>query len=332
VKKWFSLILVCLLLAGCTEEATAPTPGLNETFRTPFTVTAPTTTNPLTVTLSSPHSPEDTQALAFSGEITTTNSTRVSPASPFYDWRELPVVPTVSARSISIYEFGLASGNDPKAFSKIGDGNVSTPWFLSVFDQGPDFYDLDPNDELKAVIVQFSGSFKRVGFAAHRGFNTTRLLKPLSPRSDECLHNETPIECELRIHRPCIAIISLGTNQIWEPGLFEREMRQVLDLLVARGVVPILSTKADNLEGDHHINRVIAQLAYEYDVPLWNFWRAVQPLPDHGLQEDNEHLTYASTDFGDVYAMQAAWPVRNLTALLTLDSVWRGLTAERDLP
>jgi hypothetical protein len=141
-----------------------------------------------------------------------------------------------------------------------------------------------------------------------------------------CQSNESPLTCELRLHRPALAILSLGTNQVWEPDEFEAEMRQILEILLSQNVVPILSTKGDNLEGDHRINRTIACLAEEHDLPLWNFWSAIQPLPNHGLQPDLEHLTYSGkTDFDDADAMQSAWTVRNLTALQVLDAVWRGI-------
>ncbi len=68
--------------------------------------------------------------------------------------------------------------------------------------------------------------------------------------------------------------------------------------------MPILATKADNLEGDQAINATIARLAYEYDLPLWNFWLAVQPLPDHGLQPDGSHLTWAGPYFDDPVRMR----------------------------
>jgi hypothetical protein len=89
--------------------------------------------------------------------------------------------------------------------------------------------------------------------------------------------------------------------------------------------VPVLSTKADNLEKDESINAIIARLAQEYDIPLWNFWAAVQGLPSAGLQPDGAHLTFASPFFDLPDNMEHAWPVRNLTALQTLDSLWRGL-------
>ncbi len=90
--------------------------------------------------------------------------------------------------------------------------------------------------------------------------------------------------------------------------------------------MPIIATKADNLEGNHAINATIAQIAYEYDIPLWNFWAALQPLPDRGLWSDGFHLTFARNFFDDPVRMKNAWPWRNLTALQTLDVVRKGFT------
>ena len=86
-------------------------------------------------------------------------------------------------------------------------------------------------------------------------------------------------------------------------------------------MLPILATKADNLEGDNSINQTIVRLAGEYEIPLWNFWLAVQPLPNHGLQKDGFHLTLAGPYLDDVTHMKAAWPWRNLTALQALNAV-----------
>ena len=123
-------------------------------------------------------------------------------------------------------------------------------------------------------------------------------------------------------------MISMGTNQVWQPAVFETELQQIVERLLQAEVVPILSTKADNLEGNYRINTIIARLAYKYNLPLWNFWRAVQPLPAHGMQADHEHLTYAFSDFSNPINFQYAWPLRNLTALQVLDSVYRGVTSQ----
>jgi hypothetical protein len=239
------------------------------------------------------------------------------------DWQSWPVTPVVSNTARELYRRGQAGSNNPRAFSKIGDGEISTEWFFTAFDLGEDYYDLGPYQNLRSVIEHFAGSFGRIGMTARRGFNTNRILDPAMRNTALCESDESPLTCELRLHRPAFVILSQGTNQVWQPEDFEKGMRQILDLLLSNNVVPILSTKGDNLEGDHRINRTIACLAQEYDVPLWNFWSAIQPLPRHGLQPDLEHLTYGTTDFDDAHGMQSAWTVRNLTALQALDAVWR---------
>ena len=259
---------------------------------------------------------------------TVTTSPTLSQVISCEDWQSWPVVPIVSVRASTLYQRGQESGNNPQAFSKIGDGEISTEWFFTAFDLGEGNYDLGPYQDLRPVIDHFDGSFERIGMAARRGFNTQRILDPSRTDPSQCEEGESPLTCELRLHRPAFAILSLGTNQVWSPDEFEAGMRQILDILILQQVVPILSTKGDNLEGDHRINHTITCLAQEYDVPLWNFWSAIQPLPNHGLQPDLEHLTYGITDFDDVDAMQTAWTVRNLTALQVLDAVWRGVTAQ----
>ena len=244
------------------------------------------------------------------------------------DWQSWPVIPSVSNTARELYQRGQAAGNNPGAFSKIGDGEISAEWFFTAFDLGDHYYDLGPYQDLHSVIEYFAGSFGRIGIGAKRGFNTNRILDPTLRDSTLCATSESPLTCELRLHRPAFAILSLGTNQVWQPEEFEAGMRRILDLLISSNVLPILSTKGDNLEGDHRINRTITCLAREYDLPLWNFWSAIQRLPNHGLQPDLEHLTYGITDFDDDHAMQSAWTARNLTALQALDAVWRGVTAQ----
>ena len=241
-------------------------------------------------------------------------------------WQEFPAIPQVTDAARILYREGLARSNDRRAFSKIGDGEISTDWFLTPFDLGGEHYDLGGYQSLKITIENFQGSFERSSLASRRGFNTILILDPSAADPASCNSGESPLDCELRIHNPSIAMLSLGTNQVHRPEEFESGMREIIDVLISRKVLPILSTKGDNLEGDHRINRTIACLAQEYEIPLWNFWAAIQSLPNHGLQPDLEHLTYSGTnDFDDPHAMQYAWAVRNLTALQVLDEVWKSV-------
>ena len=93
-------------------------------------------------------------------------------------------------------------------------------------------------------------------------------------------------------------------------------------------MVPILATKGDNPEGDHSINAEIAKIAVDYDIPLWNLWAALQPLPNQGHEtvlNDGFHLSFSRNFFDKPKNMLSGWPWRNLTALQALDSVRRGL-------
>ncbi len=243
------------------------------------------------------------------------------------EWMELPIVPTVTATARRIYQQGLRHGNDPHAFSKVGDCQNVPSLFLGVFDD-PGAYRLRPEDlDLQATIDWYSGSFSRDSLAVRGGFNAASVLSPVWADVDACERDENPLECELRLHKPSVVIINLETW--WEKSSesYELYLRTIIETTISHGVVPILSTKADNLEGDNSINATIADLAVEYDIPFWNFWRAAQSLPGDGLQDDGFHLTYAQNFFDDPDRMKTAWPWRNLTALQALDAVRRGLAA-----
>jgi len=261
-----------------------------------------------------------------SPQVPTTVNVAGTPIIEMMDWKELPVVPVeISQRSQDIYKLGQELHNNPYAFSVVGDCESSPSWFLGDFDRGNSYYSLGENIDLKLVIDAFHGSFERKNLAVGNGFNTASVLSPLWADPEYCLSVESPLECEVRLNHPSFVFILLGTNDIFNLDNFESNLRKILDSLVEQGILPILATKADDQEGGNTINAIISSLANEYDIPLWNFWRAVQPLPDRGLQSDGAHLTWAKNYFDDPKAMENAWPWRNLTALQVLDKVWRTL-------
>jgi hypothetical protein len=243
-------------------------------------------------------------------------------------WMQMPVVPTnVSDTMRDVYQHGLEMGNDPTHFSVIGDCQNVSSYFLSVFEK-PDEYSLgDKYTYLQPTIDYYQGSFSRVSVAVKGGFNAAAVISPLRSDPKTCNPNESPLDCELRIWRPSIVFVSMETWWSQKPEQeYEKYMRKVLDRIIETGAVPIIATKADNLEGDNAINATVARLAYEYDIPMWNFWAAVQPLPNHGLSDDGFHLTFGRNFFDDPVRMNNdAWPWRNLTALQTLDAVHNSL-------
>jgi hypothetical protein len=240
------------------------------------------------------------------------------------EWMNYPVIPEIiSQKTINIYEYGQKLNRNPHTFSVVGDCDSSPSWFLGDFDRGRDYYSLGNYTELEDVISEFKGSFGRNSMAVRKGFNTASVLSPFLADPESCKTGESPLDCELRINNPSIVFILLGSNDKYNLEKFESYMQQILDTVIKKGIVPILATKADNIEGNYEINATITKLAVEYDIPLWNFWKIVQELPDQGLQQDGTHLTWEHNYFNDPNAMENAWPWRNLTALQMLDKVWR---------
>ena len=245
-------------------------------------------------------------------------------------WMQMPAVPNgVSDAMRAVYQRGLKMGNDPTRFSVIGDCQNVSSYFLAVYEKPGEFSLGEEYAYLEPTIDYYRGSFSRQSLAVKGGFNVAAVLSPLRADPEACNANESPLDCELRTWRPSIVFVSMETWWSEKPEEeYDKYMRRVIDRILEQGAVPILATKADNLEGDHGINATIAQIAYDYDIPLWNYWAAIQPLPNHGLSSDNFHLTFARNFFDDPVRMKSAWPWRNLTALQTLDVVRRGLAEE----
>ncbi len=244
----------------------------------------------------------------------------------FQDWMLRPVVPTtVSDAMKQVYQAGLARGNDPNAFSKTGDCQNVVPYFLAPFDDASN-YDLGSFGALQSTIAHFAGSFARVSASVDNGYNVASVLSPLWADHHVCAAGETPLQCEERLHNPSIVIINMETWWQQRPASqYEDYLSQIVEYWLSQDVVPIVGTKADNLEGDYGIDQAIVRVADKYQIPLWNFWLAVQQLPDHGLGEDGFHLTFARDFYNDPARMEAGWPVRNLTALEALDAVYNDL-------
>jgi hypothetical protein len=236
-------------------------------------------------------------------------------------WKTQPVIPEGIDDSLKkVYQRGQTLGNDPHAFSIFGDCQQRPADFFGVFETDVAIFESLPI-ELREAVDYFGGSFNRESPTAQDGTTPGSLLWTQWHRGEYgCTFAETPVECELRIHRPSFVIIQVGTH--FESRNTEYLRRVILQLLDA-GVVPILATKADNREKDERINRDMAMLASEYDLPLWNFWAAVSDLPNRGLYiRDDRPLQ------GPIYLTEEAAARHRMTGLATLNAVWRAVTGE----
>ncbi|TAK14826.1 MAG: SGNH/GDSL hydrolase family protein [Anaerolineae bacterium] len=230
-------------------------------------------------------------------------------------WRGWPIVPEISQHAVDIYLAGVAAGNDPHSFTVIGDCQSQPEVFFGIYATERYYFGIG-YDYLQDAVDYFDGSFGRQSAAVEDGLSVASVFSPIWATHPECEGGESPLGCELRINNPNIAIVSLGTN--WKPGAegtFDELLRDLVDALLAEQVLPILVTKADNVEADNLLNQIMAQVAYDYDIPLWNFWRAVQHLPNQGLDT-------TSSD-GLIYLAPEAWDVKSFTGLQTLDAFLR---------
>ncbi len=313
--RYFIILCTLMLLTGCTTPTALPPTS---------TTGAPTATQPAPET---PTRPAVETTLPASTETQTARPATATALpvltptpdlrQPPEDWQNWPIVPRVSARAVEIYQTGLALGNNPLAFSKVGDCQSISEVLMGIYDQ-PMYYDrFDGEPDIQETIRQFAGSFSRDGVAVNGGFNAAAVLSPIWADPDLCEAGETPIECEYRINRPSVVIISL---EVWwegrTPEHYEQYMRQIIEFFIERGTLPILATKADNVEGDHSINLTTARLAYAYDIPLWNFWSAAQPLPYHGMDPNRDDGFHIAPE---------TWGTRSVTALRALSAVWHAV-------
>ena len=244
-----------------------------------------------------------------------------SPADYGRTWQNLPVLPEFNDHARQILWLGIKNGHDPHAFSKVGDCDTSTSWYLSDYDRDQVYYDLGDYESLRPVLDFYHGSFSRLSLAATPGFSAASVLSTFWLNYDLCHYDELPLTCEYRIHNPLTVLISLGTNDGYNPPVFKENMRQIIELTLADNRLPILMLKADNVEKNYSINQDIADLAKEYDLPVWNFWASIQHLENHGLQSDGIHLTFYSNYFSHPKTWETAWAYRNLTALQVLEKL-----------
>jgi len=305
-----SLILL-LLLGACASVqepgASIPTQIIEPTkTKTPG---APPTTQP---------APDFNQAAeALSTDISTPTATALPDLRPRPEsWQYWPILPDLAPEMMAIYRKGQSLGRDPHVFSVIGDCQSSPTYFLSIYDEGR--YSLTQDQvHLQETIDWYAGSFEHRSITVKNGLTAPGALNPRWNDPETCGKTETPVACEIRLNNPSIVLISLGTN--WHPSSspedYRNYLQQIIDILLENGVIPILSTKADNMEGDHSRNLAMAQAAYDNHLPLWNFWAAVKHLPNMGLDKNRN----------DEYLRSEGWDVRNLSALEVLDQIHRQL-------
>lgn len=310
VLKYYAISLLFIILVSCVSAPNLPTSYQQLATDFPTQILIPTklfvvdiTTTPA---LEASKPPSSTPAIP---TYTPTPDTRLTAKY----WRKWNEVPELSYKAEEILRSALAESNlAPNTFSKVGDCQFTTGTFLAGYVNG--VY-LIPSG-MEPTVLFFRDSMLQDSITAAGGLGISSVLNPmfgLAAGHTECTSNETPLNCELRVRRPAFVLIAMGTN--WAPHAeisYEKYLRQVVDTILETGALPILSTKADNVEEDWKLNEVTAQVAYDYDLPLVNVWRAVQFLPNHGLDLESPKKIYLTPN---------GWLVRNDVWLRMLDLI-----------
>lgn len=262
------------------------------------------------------------------------------PEIPLYveGQRHSPITPTLATRLQAI------NGAQPHAtnvFLKVGDSITSLPHFVRCFDGGS--VDLGTHTDVSATMSRYlagrigsDSSYARWSFAAVGG--TTAI--------DAMTGSPSPLAKEITAANGHVALVMFGTNEI-RTGMSYEEMAtglwDVVDTLIASGVVPILSTIPpldDDPDADARIptaNSFVRAIAQGRGVPLVDLHRELLPLANRGIDTDGIHPTYAPsgacvlTSAGLAYGFN----VRNLLsleALTRVDAALAGVAPDATAP
>jgi hypothetical protein len=260
------------------------------------------------------------------------------PADAALDLHAYPIVPALRGYVASRVQFlvrrGKRLGNRTDVFSKIGDSITNWPFFLTPIGSGS--LDLGGYSDLQNVVAVYSqegtrvgNSFSNVSLGAGNSWTSDDLLDPGKADPGTCASGETPVACELRVTKPSVALVMIGTNDLVSGDVnhFSKNLNRILTIIENHYVVPVVSTipyRRDDLVLQDRVytyNVAIVRTASSHGAPLWNYWLAMESLPSNGVSIDGIHPSLPPdnrTTIFDNTHLQFGFTMRNLTALQVL--------------
>lgn len=220
----------------------------------------------------------------------------VTPAS-------FPAYLSLPAAARQRYRSALAAGRDGRVFTVAGACNSEA--YAYVRRVATALYDTSALSALHGAVQRFAPSFARVSMAARGGYTVSSYFDPSWVEPGLCPLGEGPLACELRQTNASVIIIEIGTGDQFGWKDFEPHFRAVVDYSLGAGALPILVTKADDLDHQQggspagYINDVIRRVAGEKQLPLIDFHAATRGLPNFGLLDEGNfdfHLSPAGSD------------------------------------
>lgn len=231
--------------------------------------------------------------------------------------------PEVQENVRQIFTAGQEQGRNPRTFSKLGDSTSLNPNYMGKFENPAD-YVLGDYAYLQPTIDHYDGHFARYGVATRNGLHSWSVFDPLWADKRWCEANEDILACEFRLNNPSILFVKLGSNDAGAPSGYRYNMRMVVETAVANGVIPILVTKADRFEGEEDTNnKILRELAAQFNVPLLDFDVVADTLPNRGLKPNDVHMAEVGGphDFTNPDTFTVGHAVHDLAALLMLDAL-----------
>lgn len=246
-----------------------------------------------------------------------------------------PYISGITERTREIFTSGTQRGNRYNVFSKVGDSITLERYFLEQV--GQNLTVLSTHVYLQEVIAFYQverartdNSFTNISLAAGSGWTTAAVLNPAN--ADPSCNGLSPLMCEYVTVRPTIALIMFGTNDMLQRrsvSAFERDYRLVVQTTIDQGIIPVAYTIPWSAFGNpYYYNRAIIRTARRFNIPLIDYWSAMETLPGHGIRSDGIHPSVPPHDNaadlspdGLVYG----YDVRNLLSLQALDTLWKFL-------
>ncbi|MDB4947136.1 MAG: hypothetical protein JWP97_6670 [Labilithrix sp.] len=213
----------------------------------------------------------------------------------------------------------LAGGSaDPHAFMKVGDSITESTSFLDCLDRTS--LTSGAAAGLEATRTWFDGSWSRRSKSATFGWHTSQ------PTSGA----PSPIDVEVDAMNPSFAVVMLGTNDnyVGTDRTYRINLTRVVDTLLGKHVVPILSTipfsgKPGMDASVPRMNAIVRNIAASKKVPLMDFHLSLERLRGHGISSDTIHPNVAphgACDFSTA-GLGYGYNVRTLLALEALGRV-----------
>jgi hypothetical protein len=228
-----------------------------------------------------------------------------APALPAFAKRKPAPLPSwISVPPGAYKQFAalLKKGRPGTIFTVAGDCNSEPDAYIRRLANGA--FDASKHPQYADVVRRFEASFLRRSYAASGSFSAQSMFDPSWTDPDICF-GEGPLVCEVWRSSASIIFLSLGTGDQFDWKNFDAHYTRVITTALERGALPVLMTKADDLETRQHgappeaINGVIRRIAAEKQLPLIDFAVVAKGLPNNGLRDEGNtdfHLNEQGSD------------------------------------